>query len=147
VSGARCELDPERSALYRYHGGCRCDACVRAHAVSAKTWRDAHRDELNAARRKKREPTLRPCAECGETFLATNPRNTICSKRCRNLRHERRRREAYAAKVERRRERRREQMRALHGETFVDLAYAAKKKRRLERLVLLHVDAPAPQTD
>jgi hypothetical protein len=76
---------------------------------------------------------LRPCAECGEVFLATNLRNTICSTRCKNLRHERRRREAHAAKIERRRERRREQMRALRGETVVDLAYTAKKKRYREQ--------------
>jgi hypothetical protein len=75
---------------------------------------------------------LRPCAECGEVFLATNLRNTICSTRCKNLRHERRRREAHAAKIELRRERRREQMRAPRGE-IVDLAYAAKKKHHRER--------------
>jgi hypothetical protein len=129
---ARCDVEPSLSALHRYkRAGCRCRACVEAKRESQKAWRDrdGNRERENAARRKNREPTERPCAECGETFLATNPKNVICSRSCKDVRRQRRHREAYEAKIERRRERRRAQMRALRGSAFVDLAGVSRASR------------------
>lgn len=52
----RCDVEPERSAAYRYrYAGCRCNACSSVHAASARAWRERNRKRVEARNRQPRE--------------------------------------------------------------------------------------------
>jgi hypothetical protein len=76
------EAFPANRSTFRGRGS-RCQECARE---ATRDWRDRHREEINAERRRAyrlahplRE---RPCVVCGTPFVG-RPDALVCSKRCR----------------------------------------------------------------